>query len=410
MTLAFRQKNREGDVFVFVSHEWPFNHRDTIHTMRTNAITMKSLVTLLLIANAIIVPLSARAEQEGDFTYFIKDNAVTISNYTGEKGVVTIPDQIANLPVRAIGDNAFNQIHINTKFTSITIPSTVTTIGSGAFFKCIGLTSLSIPHGVINIEKSAFDGCSGLTTLTIPSSVVNIGNNAFGRLPRLTEVTIPAKVASIGVLVFHGEGLKAITVEPDNLKYCSVDGVLFDKKMAVLVAYPAGKVGSYSVPAGVTSIGDYAFRSCTGLTSVVIPASVTSIGTFAFAGCANLAIATFDGNAPTLGSKTFGEGDHQDMKTASDFTIYFQPGATGFNAPKWNGYPSKAGEPPAALEPAGPQAWTSKDGKTIKAQFVELGGESVVVRTEDGKDHKIPFIRLSAASVAQAKMFGRRNK
>lgn len=56
--------------------------------------------------------------------------------------------------------------------------------------------------------------------------------------------------------------------------------------------------------------------------------------------------------------------------------------------------------------PSGPLSWANNDGKTIKAGFVKLDGEAVLVRTEDGKEHKIPFTRLSPESVAQARQIG----
>ena len=69
------------------------------------------------------------------------------------------------------------------------------------------------------------------------------------------------------------------------LFYSSVNGVLFDKSQTTLIQFPGGIGGSYTIPASVTSIGDYAFDDCTGLTSVTIPSSVTSIGELAFSCC-----------------------------------------------------------------------------------------------------------------------------
>ena len=62
---------------------------------------------------------------------------------------------------------------------------------------------------------------------------------------------------------------------------------------------------SVTIPDSVTSIGDYAFYGCTGLTSVTIPDSVTSIGYWAFYGCSGLTSAYFYGNAPSMGSVFF---------------------------------------------------------------------------------------------------------
>jgi hypothetical protein len=63
-----------------------------------------------------------------------------------------------------------------------------------------------------------------------------------------------------------------------NLTYSSVSGVLFDKSQNMLILYPAGLGGSYTIPGSVTDIGDEAFFYCDSLTSVTIPDSVTNIG------------------------------------------------------------------------------------------------------------------------------------
>ena len=102
----------------------------------------------------------------------------------------------------------------------------------------------------------------------------------------LTSVTIPASVTSIGEGPFaYGISLTAIMMDPGNLFYSSVDGVLFDYSLTTLIQYPGGISGSYTIPGSVTNIGDYAFADCTGLASVTIPGSVTNIGAYAFAFC-----------------------------------------------------------------------------------------------------------------------------
>ena len=82
--------------------------------------------------------------------------------------------------------------------TSLTLPSSVTSIGRDAFYGCWKLTSLTIPSGVTSIGYSAFRGCSGLTNLTIPSSVTEIGDKAFYGCSGLTSLCIPSSVTSIG--------------------------------------------------------------------------------------------------------------------------------------------------------------------------------------------------------------------
>ena len=138
--------------------------------------------------------------------------------------------------------------------TSVTIPSSVTSIDAWAFEGCSGLTSLIIPSSVTSIERSAFKDCSGLTSLTIPSSVTEIGKSVFEGCSGLTSLTIPSSVTEIGESAFKG---------------CS-------------------GLTSLIIPSSVTSIGSYVFENCSGLTSITIPSSVTEIGGAAFKGCSSL--------------------------------------------------------------------------------------------------------------------------
>ena len=151
------------------------------------------------------------------------------------------------------------------------------------------IKSVIIENGVTSIGDCAFFGCSGLTSVTIPNSVTSIGEVAFRKCTSLTTVEIPNSVTSIGNSAFAScIGLTFINVTNDNPNYCSVDGVLFNKEKTVIVQYPSGKNGNYTIPNSVTSIGGSAFIGCTGLTSVTIPNSVTSIGSGAFLYCRGL--------------------------------------------------------------------------------------------------------------------------
>ena len=168
-----------------------------------------------------------------------------------------------------LGDYAFYGC---SGLTSLTIPSSVTSIGKSAFSGCSGLTSLTIPSSVTSIGESAFWDCSSLTSLTIPSSVTSIGNYAFYDCSSLTSLTIPSSVTSIGYAAF----------------------------------YDCSSLTSLTIPSSVTSIGEAAFSGCSGLTSLTIPSSVTSIGNYALKGCSGLtSIYVYPEKLPKLGEKVF---------------------------------------------------------------------------------------------------------
>ena len=81
---------------------------------------------------------------------------------------------------------------------------------------------------------------------------------------------------------------------------------MFDKNQTILICYPAGKTESnYTIPDSVTTIGERAFRNCTGLTSVTIGNSVTSIGDYAFSHCTGLTSVTIPDSVTSIGKYAF---------------------------------------------------------------------------------------------------------
>jgi hypothetical protein len=122
----------------------------------------------------------------------------------------------------------------------------------------------------------------------------------------LTNITIPASVTDIGKKAFDWcDSLTAITVNASNSVYSSVDGVLFNHNQTTLMQYPGGKTGNYTIPASVTSIGDWAFAFASSLTDVTIGTNVTSIGDSAFGRCTSLTNATIPNSVTTIGDEAF---------------------------------------------------------------------------------------------------------
>ena len=87
--------------------------------------------------------------------------------------------------------------------TSITIPSSVTSLGDYCFYECSGLTSITIPSSVTSLGSDCFYGCRGLTSITIPSSVTSLGKSCFYGCSGLTSITIPSSVTSFGNCCFE---------------------------------------------------------------------------------------------------------------------------------------------------------------------------------------------------------------
>jgi uncharacterized repeat protein (TIGR02543 family) len=118
---------------------------------------------------------------------------------------------------------------------------------------------------------------------------------------------IPASVTSIGYGPFErATSLTSITVNAGNPNYSSRDNVLYNKSGTDLIQFPAGKTGnSFSVPLGVTTIGEYAFSGATALTSVSIPSTVASIRSAAFASATSLTAINIPEGVTSIESWTF---------------------------------------------------------------------------------------------------------
>ena len=268
-----------------------------------------------------------------DFTFDATTG--TIKKYNGNDAVVNIPSEINGTPVTTIGNAAFRDSSV----TSVTIPASVTEIGSNAFAGCTNLTSvnyagdwsnLTIQSGNPAVQDAAneqlFDfeftpdntavivnsyngtaadvtipSCykgkpvtainnavfpnSAVTSVTIPDSVTSIHDVSFFNCSQLTNISIPNSVTYIGYSAFsYCTSLKSITL-PSSLS--TISRALFSG---------CSQLTTIHIPDSVSSIQFYAFHDCENLKTIRIPVSVTSIRDFAFDGCPSSMTVTYPGS------------------------------------------------------------------------------------------------------------------
>lgn len=200
-------------------------------------------------------------ELSSDETYY---SVIGISD--DEETTIVIPSEYKGLPVKEIADSAFAN---HSAFTSITIPDSVTAIGTNAFDGCDKIETATLPASAISalpktnlknivitsgksIAENAFDGCTSLTSVTIPDSITNIGANAFNGCSGIETAIMPANAIS--------------SIPQTNMK-------------------------NVTITSG--EIQGRAFINCVSLINVIFGDGVTTIGTYAFAGCSALSTVTF---------------------------------------------------------------------------------------------------------------------
>jgi hypothetical protein len=166
----------------------------------------------------------------------------------------------------------------------VTVPWGVKVVGRSAFAECSGIAVVELPTGLTTIEGGAFSGCLGLSFVALPDTLTTIGDGAFFSCKSLVSMAIPASVTAIGPNAFEVcTSLRAFDVADGNTFYADTDGALLDGSRSRLIACPPGLEGAFTIPDGVTVIGENAFLMCPQLTEVTLPASLTLIENGAFA-------------------------------------------------------------------------------------------------------------------------------
>jgi hypothetical protein len=243
---------------------------------------------------------------------------IGIEYYYGKSEKVVVPASIGGIPVTAIegigfynheeikqfvlpeglvsiGDSAFNCC---TALTSINLPESLVSIEAWAFRGCTALADINLPQSLTSIGGAAFEGCTALTSINLPENLISIGYDAFKDCAQLTNINLPKGLVDIGGAAFAGcSKLTELTVDEDNPIFTVVDGVLFDKAMTTLILYPPGKKGEYTIPDGVISVQNSAFKDCGEFTRIHFPQSLTDCG-YSLCSCSALTAITVSGHNP----------------------------------------------------------------------------------------------------------------
>lgn len=143
------------------------------------------------------------------------------------------------------------------------------------------VTKIIVEDGITTFNPDVFSSINNLTQVVLPSTLESIGP-IFGTDAPIEIVDIPGSVRQIGASINQGGHLREINVDLTNPVYTSDNGVVYSKDMKRLVVCPGKKSGNFTIPDGVTELGDSAMRWCPDLDIVTIPKSVITFGAACF--------------------------------------------------------------------------------------------------------------------------------
>ena len=209
--------------------------------------------------------------KNSEYLYNVYDDHVELIKYIGLKKIIDIPGELENLPVTHIGLDCFAMAW-RVKFTSITMPDSITTVYHGAFRGCQTIRELRLSKNLRYIGNYAFAFITDLEYIALPDNVVSFGMGAFRNCLTLKSVSIPTRTLKrIGNDCFYGcKHLECVVIGDD-----------------------------------VVDIDDWAFRLCEHLTSVTIGENVAKIGESAFYDCIRLNRLDIPENVAAIGSTAF---------------------------------------------------------------------------------------------------------
>ena len=236
-------------------------------------------------------------------TFFFDLTTGTITGYNGTDTVVVIPSKINGVTVTTIGTDAFLGLNI----TSVTIPDSVTEIGSNAFADCTNLTSvnyegdwsnLTIQSGNPAVQDAANAPLFDFEFIPPDNTAVIVTNYKYNGAA--ADVTIPSRyqgkpVTTIGHAAFFNSAVTSVTI-PDSVTSISDEAFINCPKLT-----------NISIPNSVTYIGFSAFSSCTSLKSITLPSSLSFISGALFLGCSQLTTIHIPVSVTSIGNNAFAD-------------------------------------------------------------------------------------------------------
>ena len=203
---------------------------------------------------------------------------------------------------------------------NLTLPETITSIDDFCFYLCNNIESITFPKGLKSIGEYGFYYANVLSSLSLPENLESIGNRCFA-YSSIPSVSIPASISYLGKEAFKGNGFTEFICDEGNPNYATIDGVLYNRDLSELIAYPNLKpTETFVVPGHVKSICDYAFycnwEKPSPLTTISFENGLEGMGIDNFHYFKNLTTVELPASIKTIGRNFY------DCDNIQDVTIY----------------------------------------------------------------------------------------
>ncbi len=228
---------------------------------------------------------------------------------------LVIPAEYKDLPVTAIGKQAFSEHGFTLK--SVTIPDTITRIEREAFRSCYYIQEIAIPDSVVEIEANAFTHCDALKKITMGGGIEKMAGNAFSYCSKLEKIYIQDIKVWCEMEISDSY---PVLGSSDYYETPTFNGADFyvNGELAKTLVIPDGvkKIGRYAflnfdsmesltIADSVETIGDFAFYDCTSLKRVDFGEGISQIGYGTFENCSEIENLSFPDGLESIGTKTF---------------------------------------------------------------------------------------------------------
>lgn len=255
---------------------------------------------------------------------------------------IELPSTLAS-----IGEGAFYYAFDSSSDISVTFPSSLKEIGEGAFYgaktdsidfasatslETIGISAfetndgvkeLHFPASLREIGKEAFYACP-TTSLSFSEGLLSIGEGAFfGNKNLGGSVVLPASLTSLGDNVFgswgtstaSGNEITSLSVASGSTHFASENNVVYNLEKTDVYAIAGKATGRISLPSSVKNIHPFALADANLVTGFDLPEGLETIGNYAFSGDVSVTLLTLPSSVLSMGDRLFNSwGANQTVK------------------------------------------------------------------------------------------------